>query len=130
MWRCGILVALVLMLAAGGAANGRAPTSGIRGRVVAGPICPVESVPPQPSCAPRPLAATLRIHRVGRRAPVTSVRSGADGRYRVRLPAATYVVRALPTDDSSLPRPPPARRVRVHAGHFTFVTITYDTGIR
>jgi len=90
----------------------------------------VQTVPPQPGCAPRPLAARLRIHRVGRRTPVTSVRSAADGRYRVRLPPATYVVQALPVGGSSLPRPPPARRVRVHAGHFTFVTITYDTGIR
>lgn len=121
---------MVVGLGACGAASGKAPNSGIAGRVVAGPTCPVETVPPQPGCAPHPLAATLRVRRVGGRFPATTVRSGADGRFRVRLSAAVYTVRALPRGGSPLPRPPASRRVRVHAGHFSFVTITYDTGIR
>ena len=58
------------------------------------------------------------------------VRSGIDGLLRVRLSAATYVVQALPLSDSPFPRPPSALIVKVHAGRFTHITITYDTGIR
>ncbi|HZL48513.1 MAG TPA: hypothetical protein VFC30_05810 [Solirubrobacteraceae bacterium] len=111
-------------------AGARAPDSGIGGRIVAGPICPVESVPPVPGCAPRPLRATLRIRRVGSHGPSASVRSAADGRFRVRLYPGTFVVQALAHAGAALPRPPAASRVQVHAGRYTFVTITYDTGIR
>ena len=58
------------------------------------------------------------------------VRSGIDGLLRVRLSPATYVVQALPLSGSSFPRPPSALMVKVHAGRFTHITITYDTGIR
>jgi hypothetical protein len=112
------------------AAGGKALDSGIVGRIVAGPTCPVETVPPQPQCEPRPLAASVRIRRVGSHLPARVVRSRADGRFRVRLPAATYVLQALPRDRSPLPRPPAALRVRVRAGRFAHVTISYDTGIR
>jgi hypothetical protein len=90
-------------------AGARAPDSGIGGRIVAGPICPVESVPPVPGCAPRPLRATLRI--------------------RLVYPG-TYHVQALAHAGSALPRPPAARRVQVHAGRYTLVTMSYDTRVR
>jgi len=121
---------LLLVLAARSTAAARTPAAGISGRVVASPTCPVEAMPPQPRCAPRPLAATLRIRRVGSRGLFTRVRSGTDGRFRIRLVPATYVVQGLSQGSSRLPSAPPARRVTVQAGHFTSITITYDTGIR
>jgi hypothetical protein len=120
----------ILGLALASAAAGRPPDSGLAGRAVAGPTCPVETVPPQPGCAPRPLAVTVRIRRAGSRAPATYVHTGRDGRFRIRLAPATYVVQGLSPSRSGLPRPPAARRVQVSAGHFTYVTIAYDTGIR
>jgi len=123
-----LLLGLVLLSASAAAA--RVADSGVSGRVVAGPTCPVESVPPTPGCAPKPLLATLRICRVGSRAPATIVRTAVDGRFRVRLSPGTYVVQALAQVGFALPRPPAPRRVGVHAGRYTFVTITYDTGIR
>jgi hypothetical protein len=130
MRRGCLLVALILGFAASGAASARAPSSGIAGRVVAGPTCPVETVPPQPNCAPRPLAVTLRIRRVGSKDRSTSAHSGADGRFRVRLSPGTYVVQGLPLAGSPLPRPPGPLRVQVRARRFTNISITYDTGIR
>jgi len=120
----------LLALCACAPASAAAPRSGIAGRTVAAPTCPVERVPPQPGCAPRPISATVRVSAVGRRAPVVVVRSGSDGRFRVRLPAGAYVVRALRQGGSPFPRPPAPRRVRVRRGHFTALTLTYDTGIR
>ncbi|MHB8491118.1 MAG: hypothetical protein ACYDA6_02740 [Solirubrobacteraceae bacterium] len=125
-----VALAMFVALVACGSALGRAPDSGIVGRIVAGPTCPVERVPPVPGCAPRALVATLRIRRVGSRAKTTRVRSQSDGRFRVSLPPGTYTVQALPQAGSPLPRPPSPRSVQVRQGHFTAVTITYDTGIR
>jgi hypothetical protein len=111
------------------ATGNREPNSGISGRVVAGPTCPVETVPPQPRCAPRPLAATLRIRRAGGRSS-TTIRTRADGSFSLRLVPGNYVLRPLPRAGSAYPRPPAPLRVQVHAGRFTSVTISYDTGIR
>ena len=130
MWRGCLLVGLVLVLGACSAASGRVASSGIAGRVLAGPTCPVQTIPPQPRCAPRPLSASLRIRRVASRAPATKVHSGADGRFRVRLSPGSYILQALPQPGAPFPRPPAALRVQVHARRFTNITITYDTGIR
>jgi hypothetical protein len=122
------LVALVVLTCLPDGAGGAVANSGIAGRVVAGPTCPVETVPPQPRCAPRPLMASMRIRRVGHLS-LRVVRSGADGRFRDWLAPATYVVQPLPVN-GSLPRPPAPIQVQVRAGRFTNITITYDTGIR
>jgi len=58
------------------------------------------------------------------------VHSGTEGRFRVRLTPGTYVVQPLRQGGSPFPRPPGPSTVRVRTGHFTNITITYDTGIR
>jgi hypothetical protein len=125
-----------LSIAACAAASGAVPLShavrhhsGIAGFVAAGPTCPVERVPPEPSCAPRPLSARLRISRQGSGREVL-VKSGADGRFRVKLGPGLYVVRGLPVSSSGLPRPLAPRLVRVLVRRFTYIKILYDTGIR
>ena len=112
------------------ASGGAAPDSGIAGRIVESPTCPVERVPPEPQCAPKPIVAKLRIDRAGSRAPSEVVTSGTDGRFRVRLAPATYVVRPLRVKGSPFPRPPAPSWVLVRTDRFSYVRITYDTGIR
>jgi hypothetical protein len=107
-----------------------APRSGIAGRVVEGPTCPVETIPPQPGCAPRPIAATLSIAPAAGTAPAERVHVPGDGRFKVSLPPGTYVLRALGPASSPFPRPPAPVRIRVRAGRYTDVTVSYDTGIR
>jgi hypothetical protein len=130
MWRkAGVSAGLICALCTSCAVAGPQPT-GIGGRVVAGPTCPVERNPPLPQCSPRPLAVRVRISRVGKRHLVKVVRSAADGHFKVFLPAGTYSVRGLEVGQSPLPRPPSPFRVHVRSGRLTHVTITYDTGIR
>ena len=124
-----VSVVLVSCAVGCGAASGSAIHSGIAGRVVAGPTCPVERVPPDPRCAPRPLAARLRIRRTGG-STGRVVRSGSDGRFRVSLRPGRYILTPLAQPGSPFPRPGPAQTVTVRAGLFTRVTVTYDTGIR
>jgi hypothetical protein len=128
--RRALLLSLVAVAAGSSAAAGANRTSGIDGKIDAGPTCPVERVPPDPRCAPRPLAATLKIHPAGRSSPRWTVRSGQDGRFRIRLGPGRYVVTAQPIGRSAFPRPPASRQVAVRPGRFTYTTITYDTGIR
>ena len=120
----------VSFAAACGSASAQAPASGLAGRVLMAPTCPVERVPPQPGCAPRPLVAVLSIQRFGTHAHARKVHTASDGRFHILLPAATYTVQALPLGASPFPRPPPPRRVQVHSGRFARITILYDTGIR
>src|SRR3981081_1462147 len=124
------LTCAVLGFALRGRARARARASGLAGRVLMAPTCPVERVPPKPGCDPRPLLAELSIRRVDAHAQAHKVRSASDGRFHVLLSAGTYMVRALPLGASPFPRPPSPRRVQVRQGAVARVTILYDTGIR
>jgi len=89
--------------------------------------------PTEPVCRPSvpceaPFAAGFTVTRNG--VPVASFRSGADGRFRVPLPAGgTY--RVVPGADAPLLAPgSQAREVTVHAGQVNEVELQFDTGIR
>jgi hypothetical protein len=125
-----VSVVLVACALACAPASGRQIHSGIAGRVYAGPTCPVERNPPDPQCRPRPLAARLRIARSGGSGAGRVVRSGSDGRFRVKLSPGRYTLTPLAQPGSPFPRPGPPQTVTVHTGRFTYVTVTYDTGIR
>ena len=125
------LALVAFALACGcGSASGQVSHSGVVGRVLAGPTCPVERVPPDTGCAPRPLAARLRITRTGGSASGRVVRSGSDGRFRVELGPGRYTITPLRRAGSPFPRPGPPQTVTVRPGHYSRVTVTYDTGIR
>src|SRR5438309_11472888 len=110
MLRGSVLMCVFLSFAAVcGSASAQAPASGLAGRVLMAPTCPVERVPPQPGCDPRPLVAVLSIRRVGAHAQAHEVRTASDGRFHILLSAGTYLVRALPPGTSPFPRPPSPR---------------------
>lgn len=124
------VIGMAIWVGACGAAGGKAPSSGVVGIIVAAPVCPVQTVPSPPRCAPRPLVADVRIYRLGGHSRAVMVRSGPDGRFRIVLPAARYLVEPLPKGGSRLPRPPAAFQVSVEASRFTHIRVTYDSGIR
>jgi hypothetical protein len=120
---------LVWALAGAGSVAATTP-SGLRGRIQAAPTCPVESVPPQPRCAPRPLRAALRIAPTDNPTAYVVVHSNKRGRFDVELAPGRYVVHPRRIHGSDFPVPPGPFRVTIHPQHFTYRTITYDTGIR
>jgi hypothetical protein len=133
--RASVLIVALAALAAlaGGTGTGAlaaAPHSGLAGRVVEAPTCPVQRIPPQPGCNPRGLQATLRIRRVAAHARPRTVHADRDGRFHLSLAPGVYTVQGLPLAKAPLPRPPAPARVRIRAGHTTTITITYDSGIR
>jgi hypothetical protein len=98
--------------------------SGIAGRVVVGPSCPVEVA--NSPCPDRPLATDLEIVRGSE--VVASVRSGDDGRFRVALDPGSYTIRPKASDGPF----PTGQAVNVTVPPHTFVSVTVplDSGIR
>jgi hypothetical protein len=109
------------------------PTTGgfwIIGTATAGPVCPVERYPPDPACAPRPVAgATITVHGAGGQV-IATITTGTDGSYRVAVPAGGVQVVAAPV--AGLMRAPAPVDVVVPAGSSAWVRVdlSYDTGIR
>ena len=97
---------------------------------LAGPVCPVESEPPDPECAPRPVprASVFVQPGDGRDILVAQATTDARGVAVVDLPAGEYVV--LGGDVEGLMAGPQAVRVLVTAHDTTTVELAWDTGIR
>ncbi len=124
-------VSLVVLIA-GCAAHGLGGTAvttptgtGIEGRVVIGPTCPVERV--GSPCPDRPHQADLRVRSVVSGDVVASARSDGEGRFRVDLPPGDYTVE--PILRGVFPSGAPTE-VTVRPGRYTAVTIRLDSGIR
>lgn len=123
------LLVVAIVVGCGGAPSPSAlPAGRLEVTLVAGPVCPVETVPPDPACAPRPVAdrEILVLAPDGRE--VARGRSDAVGNLAFLLAPGDYVVRAGPAD--GFPTPPADEPVRVGDGAPTLVTLSFDTGIR
>ena len=123
MWR--LACALLLLLLAAACAPPNAPTSGIQGRVLAGPTCPVERVPPDPACADRPIAiALVVVDAAGRQ--VAGVSSRSDGSFHIDLAPGHYSVRSARTGPPFVNDTP----VDVPSDRYLMLDLRADTGIR
>ncbi len=101
----------------------------LEGRVNIGPICPVERVPPDPSCQPTvetyqawPIAVFEGKHKVA------NIVVKADGTFALELPPGTYVVdleKQQHFGKGALPI-----TVVVKSGETASIGIDIDTGIR
>jgi hypothetical protein len=126
-WR-GILVA-ALLAALSAMACGQPPEAGVMvsGQAVAGPVCPVETNPPDPACAPRPVvgATVLAVSDSGE---VVDSKTEADGRFRFILAPGRYEIVAQPAE--GLMGTPQPFEVEVLSGPLDLGVLMYDTGIR
>jgi hypothetical protein len=105
------------------------PGTGLAITALAGPVCPVERVPPDPACAPRPVAGATVLVLDGQRKTVATVVLDDRGMVAlVPLPAGSYVVQAQPAN--GLMGTPEPQNVTVVDGTITPVVLAYDTGIR
>jgi len=118
------LALLLGVLVACQAIRDRPPAgSGIRGRVLAGPACPVETE--ASPCPDLPWEGKVRAEG---EAGVFEARTDAEGAFVLPVPPGTYLVQAVVPGDG----PPTAKpeTVRVEPGSFVEVTLRVDTGIR
>lgn len=94
----------------------------------AGPTCPVETVPPDPACAPRPVAGAVVVIRDETGLEVARVTLDATGFAMVEVPAGGYVAEPQPVEGYMGTAGPVS--VTVVDGMATPVELGYDTGIR
>jgi Carboxypeptidase regulatory-like domain len=118
------LCVVAILLLASCARAGGTTDSGIEGRVLLGPQCPVVSQASR--CPDKPVSAEVVAMRLEDR-KVFRVRSGANGRFRIALPPGTYEVQALATANAMFAKP---ITVTVPAGEFVRADVLLDTGIR
>lgn len=102
--------------------------TGIGGFATAGPVCPVERVPPDPACAPRPVAGAKIVIRDPSGSEVARAETGSDGAFFVELKPGDYVVEPQPVEGLMGTAGPQSATVR--EGSATVVQLDYDTGIR
>jgi hypothetical protein len=130
-----VLFAIVAVVALGcddvgvGGASPVAP-SGIKGSVVLGPLCAVESSPgandPVPAACLTPYAAQLVVLDSENKV-VARVASSAEGTFQVDLAPGDYIVTPATTDSYPIAQPV---SVSVSPAQYATVQINYDTGIR
>lgn len=105
-------------------------TGSIQVDAVAGPVCPVETEPPDPDCAPRPVEGALILVQPadGRDIVVAQGETDAAGRLVLDVPPGDYLVIGAAVD--GLMGVPEPVTVVVEARGMTPVELGYDTGIR
>ena len=101
--------------------------SGITGTVTLGPTCPVERIPPDPNCAPKPYPTSISIMKAGTTGIIKTIQSAANGIFSVDLVPGAYTLQAQ--SGNVLPRCPVVS-VDVKNGQYITANISCDTGIR
>lgn len=111
----------------GGSTGGILPGgTGIQGRVLAGPTCPVVTLN-DPSCNDRPVAGATILVLDARGTEVARLQTDAGGNYAVALPAGRYTIEPQPVDGYMHQAEP----IAVTVGDVVAsVDIALDTGIR
>jgi hypothetical protein len=114
-----LLAAVMALTACGGSSSG-GTDSGIRGRALLGPGCPVEPC----SVSESPYTGSFVVRKDG--VVVAEVKTDGQGRFEVRLGPGHFV---LASESAGLPLLKPVD-VTVHAHEFTDVELAFDSGIR
>jgi hypothetical protein len=96
--------------------------------LISGPTCPVETVPPDPACAPRPVvnAAVVVFDANGQK--VGEGMSDDHGEVALQLPPGAYFV--VPAPVEGLMGQAAAQAFAALGGDQVGLLLTYDTGIR
>lgn len=100
----------------------------LEGTITTSPTCPVERIPPDPKCAPRPYTTTINIRKVGNQSIVKTVKSDNSGVFKTDISSGLYELEVV-TNGSPFPR---CNKVvaTVKSGEITTANISCDSGIR
>lgn len=102
------------------------PASGVFGRIVIEPTCPV--VQRYVPCS-RPFQGTVVIKTQEGNSEINRFTSDRNGKFKISLAPGTYLFEPLSPSKIGIPRGIP-QIVRIEPGMYTGITIVYDSGIR
>jgi hypothetical protein len=112
--------------------NGYGIAGVLKGKISIGPLCPVETTPPQPGCTPTAetyKAWAIAVWKLNKTTKVTTLSPTLDGNYRISLPSGKYIVdfdsSVTYRFGSNLPT-----QITILPNDTTVLDITIDTGIR
>ncbi len=106
-----------------------AKTGTVSGTVTTSPTCPVQRIPQEPQCAPKPYATAIKIRVEGTTAVIKTIQSSISGAFTVSLPVGSYELEAVTENNATFPRCEKTLVV-VKADKTTTANISCDTGIR
>lgn len=102
----------------------------VLGHVILGPVCPVEHIPPDPACAPRPYKTKLNVWSTLTGINYQSVATDTSGSFKLSLaPGAYSLAVTQPANGSPYPRCTQVN-ISVVAKKAQNITVNCDTGIR
>jgi hypothetical protein len=121
-----VTLALVVLVSASCA---DAPETGyeVSGLALASPVCPVETNPPDPACAPRPVADAT-VWAVADSGDVVESTTDLHGSFSFVLTPGHYEVVAQPVE--GLMGSPTPIEIEVGSNDIDLGVLLYDTGIR
>jgi len=99
----------------------------VRGRVILSPVCPVEKMPPDPACAPRPYQTTVEAFLIDGTERIETVQSLSDGSFIFKLPYGDYYLETV--GGEVFPRCETVN-LKLNVPILNSVSIFCDTGIR
>lgn len=106
--------------------SGNGSTGTIKGSVTLSPTCPVERMPPEPQCTPKPYQTKIEVFTSLTGKLIKSTQTSADGSFALTLPFGDYTIQA--GGGTMLPRCSPITVSLKTAT--TAIDISCDTGIR
>jgi len=104
-------------------------TGTISGMVTTSPTCPVERIPREPQCNPKPYATSINIRKEGEQAIIKTIQSNNSGVFETSLNQGSYELEATTANGSIFPRCNKITVV-VQSELTSPVDISCDTGIR
>ena len=100
--------------------------SGITGKVLLGPICPVMIEGQE--CPNQPYQATITVNSLGNR-EIIQFQTDEQGNFKVPLAPGNFILHPEPPKGAPFPFAT-EQQFTVKPGEFTRLTVTYDSGIR
>ncbi len=128
LWIRLVALAIILVACQQPASSSAAALARVEGMVEAGPVCPVEREPPDPACAPRPVAGAEIVVVAGDGSDVARVSSDEDGTFVVDLLPGIYELVGQPVE--GLMGVPAPVTIDVGPAGVGEIVLAYDTGIR
>ena len=106
-------------------ANSAALFGKIHGQVRLSPICPVEVIPANPACSPRPYKTTIKIMSARGDRLLKTLSTNSVGYFRLTFPVGTYLLKT--TGGSPYPRCA-SELVKIAFNKNLKLSITCDSG--